>query len=1169
MADGGKPPVTNGIAGAMSDQALRELTLERPASSRPTFQSQQSNSLPSTPYMGAIKLLDDHRTPPPIVKGADMTSPRSARSESDTSLRPPGKTPFLAGCKYETGMAFSRRRIPYSLGGDKLERASTMPKKYLDPNEEDKLSGDMRELYNRILPSAESEERRAKFIKKLEKILNEQWPGNDIKVHIFGSSGNLLCTSDSDVDICITTPMKALERVCLLAKALAEHGMERVVCVPNAKVPIVKIWDPELRLACDMNVNNTLALENTRMIKTYVQIDWRVRPLAMVVKHWTRERVLNDAALGGTLSSYTWICMIINFLQTRNPAILPSLHQRPHQRRVDAQGKISAFADDLESLRGFGNANKESIGELLFHFYRRYAHEIDFDKHVISIREGGLISKQAKKWHLMQNNRLCVEEPFNTDRNLGNTADDISFRGVHLELRRAFDLLCQAKLDECCEPYVFPPVEERIWSKPAPQPRPVLSRSLSQQGRAATAKGGGISRGGHTGQRHRAGVSNRRASSAATTNNIPFKMNLHPQAQSNGQGASGDRTSGPQLHEALIQQMNMLREQEAQLRLQMHQRNQANIHAQYTAQVQPHQIQGSIYPQHLNLESLARQRNMFPGPMSAPLRKDPSMSNGFSSSKTTQNTGYSSPSIVHTNPSSPSMTPASPAQPPIPEFRRSLHRSTTTDNNFATLRSHSQPASDMRVNSQSARSMPVPSVHQTIHGPMLGFNSLQQYQQAYFRQQQMEMQQKNQHQHQHQQTMMSPRLNPRSSDRRGGDLTPHHPEYIGYYVEQSPLAGPRDRTGLLNPIPTYHEMTQMSRGLSPSFSRLRSQTSRSPSPSDLTSQDRSISFYSAVSAPPSSPARARSTAGASSRHSGPIIIDGSSEISADYTTPPEINSAYYSMAMSGAASPSDDQRMCSQGIPISSESVPEIPDHSAADQYVHNRLVPHVLQFGDFPARHTRQVSPPPTSSRQPSMEIDSPLVASQNGSPSHNTPSGLGIDLEDLSIDKPGMVSGDVSPPTAAISTRLTPKVEAFDVQPNPDYPETLKIMPFLSPVREVRTPSPTATRSIVSESYAQAAHSHTASAVLGKDLVPSPLSTVSNGKSRVSVDENIEPRVNGANGIHVSATEESSIPPKGPALDNKQSSSGWQQTTKKGKKKGKGSVSSLSEIFGERKGG
>jgi DNA polymerase sigma len=71
--------------------------------------------------------------------------------------------------------------------------------------------------------------------------------------------------------------------------------MERVVCVPGAKVRIVKVWDPVLKLACDMNVNNTLALENTRMIKTYVQIDERVRQLAMIIKYWTKRRVLNDA----------------------------------------------------------------------------------------------------------------------------------------------------------------------------------------------------------------------------------------------------------------------------------------------------------------------------------------------------------------------------------------------------------------------------------------------------------------------------------------------------------------------------------------------------------------------------------------------------------------------------------------------------------------------------------------------------------------------------------------------------------------------------------------------------------------------------------------------------------------------------------------------------------
>lgn len=134
--------------------------------------------------------------------------------------------------------------MPYSLGGDLLPEEKDGLKERLNPDEERKLSGDMRELYDRLLPSPESEERRRQLVKKLEKLFNNQWPGSGIKVHVFGSSGNKLCSSDSDgmsplrpkgyflsavrtderiVDICITTPFKELEHVCLLAEVLANR----------------------------------------------------------------------------------------------------------------------------------------------------------------------------------------------------------------------------------------------------------------------------------------------------------------------------------------------------------------------------------------------------------------------------------------------------------------------------------------------------------------------------------------------------------------------------------------------------------------------------------------------------------------------------------------------------------------------------------------------------------------------------------------------------------------------------------------------------------------------------------------------------------------------------------------------------------------------------------
>ena len=266
-----------------------------PSAARPNLLSHTSSSLPSTPYQRPRK-RDSQSRSSSIDRSMLDSSPKSSHSDSNPSVSTIRRR--TAGCKYEAGMARARRRVPYSLGPDQLDPEPAPLKQSLTPVEDDKLSGDMRELYDRLLPSAESEARRKRLVVKLEQLLNARWPGHSITVHVFGSSGNSLGTTDSDVDICIVTDWKALEHVCILAEFLAAHGMQRVVCVSSAKVPIVKVWDPELQLACDLNVNNTVALENTELVRSYVALDERVRPLAMVVKHWARRRILNDAGMG-------------------------------------------------------------------------------------------------------------------------------------------------------------------------------------------------------------------------------------------------------------------------------------------------------------------------------------------------------------------------------------------------------------------------------------------------------------------------------------------------------------------------------------------------------------------------------------------------------------------------------------------------------------------------------------------------------------------------------------------------------------------------------------------------------------------------------------------------------------------------------------------------------
>ncbi|KAI7885079.1 hypothetical protein K492DRAFT_204330 [Lichtheimia hyalospora FSU 10163] len=343
-----------------------------------------------------------------------------------------------------------------------------------DRHVEDALSVDILELHQSLLPTMDSYVRRTKFVNKIETILDEEWPGHDISAYLFGSSENDLGTSTSDVDICLKTTWPNLE-LSTLAATLRKHGMERVWMVPHAKVPIVKMWDPVLQLACDMNINNTLALQNTKMVKTYCAIDPRVRPLAMAIKHWTRQRVLNDAAYGGTLSTYTWTCMIINFLQMREPPILPVLHQMDHEKSPDnvvIHGHDSSFFTNVDALQGFGRRNQESLAGLLFAFFRRFAYEFDYDTQVVSVRHGRYLSKVEKEWDQGQNSRLlCVEEPFNVCRNLGNSADEASVLGLKIEFQRAVHILLEShSLDMLCQPVLSSKQQHQQQQKQKQQP---------------------------------------------------------------------------------------------------------------------------------------------------------------------------------------------------------------------------------------------------------------------------------------------------------------------------------------------------------------------------------------------------------------------------------------------------------------------------------------------------------------------------------------------------------------------------------------------------------------------------------------------------------------------------------------------------------------------------
>ena len=120
---------------------------------------------------------------------------------------------------------------------------------------------------------------------------------------------------------------------CLASRAVLELGtllrqhprVTDIKVLSHARIPIIKFRDLSSGLTCDLGVNNRLALYNTQLLKLYGQIDDRVIPLALLIKHWSKKRAMNEPYLG-TLSSYCWILLVIHYLQgVVKPAILPVL----------------------------------------------------------------------------------------------------------------------------------------------------------------------------------------------------------------------------------------------------------------------------------------------------------------------------------------------------------------------------------------------------------------------------------------------------------------------------------------------------------------------------------------------------------------------------------------------------------------------------------------------------------------------------------------------------------------------------------------------------------------------------------------------------------------------------------------------------------------------------
>jgi hypothetical protein len=710
--------------------------------------------------------------------------------------------------------------------------------------------------------------------------------------------------------------------------------------------------------------------------------------------------------------------MIIFFLQNRSPPILPALQQRPHPSRKTPDGIDIGFDDDVNALRGFGTENKESLGELLFQFFRYYGHQIDYETSVISIRQGKLISKEAKGWHLLQDNRLCVEEPFNISRNLGNTADNTSFRGIHLELRRAFDLVMEGKLDSCAKEYEYPIEEEKIFERPAPVPRPVLTQTLPQ-----AAKGG---RQGGKGNRNasnsysRGPNTNRRSSNGSSTARANPFSNPAVSQQTARELLLQQRHQQFMLHDHLYQQIQLLQAQEQELRIQL----------ALQGRPQP-QILRQSYPQfpshlqeHLQDEnSRARSRTLNQPPLTAPLHQQM-----FHYPTQYVPMTVPLPQGTNTNPPSPLLTPA------IPDLRRSHRRSSvTTGSSGGSLRAQSQPA------------RPIPSP--------LSFQSFTPVQRE-------EPEMDQQRGRPHARSAASPpsvsvnsdvpvfqgqvpavQRSPYVDDSRSSG-------YVGYYLGGTPLIQQYRYNPAMSSLQHPYSMPMVNGLMQPFHPRVPTQ-GRSPTVSPP-SEDH-FDEHVKNSLPEESASQSKS--GSCSRtypieDRGPLVVDGSTSAASPKRAPPS-SSGEQGTAMSISTSASEE--VCFTPVTGSDSLSQDLQDVDAPE-----------LDYSPFHSQSDFQV--------RDALGITNGLPANQPSTvqrprlgsiPPHLLP------IRTSPHEPTGETDPSLSNATNGPGSEIPVETEARDIlespRPRPDKftsHEHASIMAQLSPVEEIRTPSPTVRR-------------------------------------------------------------------------------------------------------------
>jgi hypothetical protein len=218
----------------------------------------------------------------------------------------------------------------------------------------------------------------------------------------------------------------------------------------------VKCRDARTGIPLDISVNNTLALHNTQLLKTYSMQDARVSQTILAIKYWAMCRDVSDAP-SGTLSSYSWSLLSIQSMQMTTPPLVANVQTGKKRNIQHVEGDdydVTIHPNPMSLLK---QHNQQTLGEIVVNFFETFANW-DWSLDICSIRNGAALSREEKGWleqdptaieiiineesKRVGKHSLSIEDPFDLRRDLSTVLRAEGVMDIHEEILRMWFGIC-------------------------------------------------------------------------------------------------------------------------------------------------------------------------------------------------------------------------------------------------------------------------------------------------------------------------------------------------------------------------------------------------------------------------------------------------------------------------------------------------------------------------------------------------------------------------------------------------------------------------------------------------------------------------------------------------------------------------------------------------------